>query len=244
MLKATPEDRVVLWKDAVDSGADVRSVRLRVLAREAQEAVAGALNLYSHDALFEETFELLGATGLVGRDVLRIAFEEVDQSDEGPARLIEVLADLLDEGVEDTHLQPEQRERSAQLADEWRELLAVSPMPAVADHWTVAEVAAHFAVTPQAVYRWIDKDRIDWRRRPGGSYLIPSAQFDGVEPMSLNEGTKRQHPTADAQLRSRLRSAHREQVDPAEAVDPRDPASSFTRSDSAPRRRPLRRAAQ
>lgn len=244
MLKATPEDRVVLWKDAVDSDADVRSVRLRVLAREAQEGVAAPLNLYSQDALFEETFELLGATGLFGRDTLRIAFEEVDQSDEGPARLIEVLADLLDEGVEDPHLQLEQRERSAQLAEDWRELLAVVPMPAMADHWTVAEVAAHFGVTPQAVYRWIDKDRIAWRRRPGGSYLIPAAQFDGVEPMSLNEATNRQRPSADAQLRSRLRSARREQVDPAEAVDPGDPASSFTRAGSTPRRRPLRRAAQ
>ncbi len=244
MLKATPEDRVVLWKDAVDSASDVRPARLRLLAKEAQEAVAGPLNLYNHDEWFEETFALLGASGLLGRDALRIAFEEVDHDDEGPARLIEALADLLDEGVEHAHLSDEQRERSAALAEEWREVLASAPVSPVAEHWTVAEVAAHFDVTPQAVYRWIDKDRISWRRRPGGSYLIPAAQFEGVEPMSLNESTRRRRLTPDAQLKGRLRSARHEEADAGEAVDPRDPASEFTPARSAPRRRPLRRPAQ
>jgi len=244
MLKATPEDRVVLWKDAVDSASDVRPARLRLLAKEAQEAVADALNLYSHDEWFEETFALLDATGLLGRDALRIALEEVDQDDEGPLRLIEALADLLDEGADQTPLPDEQRERSAALAEEWREVLASAPMTPVAEHWTVAEVAAHFDVTPQAVYRWIDKDKISWRRRPGGSYLIPAAQFDGVEPMSLSESTKRRRPTPEAQLTARLRSARHEEPAPAEAVDPRDPASAFTSARSAPRRRRLRRSAQ
>jgi hypothetical protein len=244
MLKATPEDRVVLWKDAVDSNSDVRSHRLRLLAKEAQEAVAGPLDMYDHDALFEETFALLGATGLFGRDVLRIAFEEVDQSQDGPARLIEVLAELLEDGVEDPHLNDEQRVRSAELSEAWRELLAAAPMPAIADYWTVADVAAHFGVSPQAVYRWIEKDKIAWRRRPGGSYLIPAAQFDDIEPMTLNEATRRRGPTPDAQLRARLRRARVEAVDPAEAVDSRDPASSFARPGSAPRRRPLRRSAR
>ena len=123
MLKATPEERAILWKDAVDSATDVRSVRLRVLAKEVQDAVAAQLDLYSHDDLFEETFELLGATGRVGRDDLRIAFEDVDETDDGPLNLIAVLADLLTEGIEDPHLQPDERVRSARLVEGWREVL-------------------------------------------------------------------------------------------------------------------------
>lgn len=47
-------------------------------------------------------------------------------------------------------------------------------------------------------------------------------------------------PTPDAQLRARLRSARSEGIGPAEAVDSRDPAASFARPRSAPRRRSLR----
>lgn len=244
MLKATPEDRVVMWRDAVDSDSDVLSVRLHVLAKEVQETVAESLNLYSHDELFEETFDLLGATGFVGRDALRIALEEAE-APEGPARLLEVLAELLDEGVDDQHLASKQRDRSAQLAEQWRELLAAAPTPeVVAGHWTVAEVAEHFGVTPQAVYRWIDKDRIQWRRRPGGSYLIPADQFDGVEPMSLTAASVRRGPTPETNLSSRLRGARPEVPEPAEAVDAADPASAFARAGTRPRRRAIRRSAQ
>ena len=244
MLSATPEDRVVLWKDAVDSDDETRHSRLRLLAREAQEAVAASLELYSHDDMFEETFELLGATGLYGRDALRIAFEEVDQTEDGPARLVEALADLLDEGSDDPYLAPERRDRSLLLAGQWRAALADLPTPADMDYWSVAEVAKHFAVTPQAVYRWIDKDRIQWRRRPGGSYLIPTEQFRGVEPFSPAEASVRPRPSQDARLQSPVRRARREQVDPAELVDPSDPTTAFTRRGSVARRRPLRRSAQ
>ncbi len=42
---------------------------------------------------------------------------------------------------------------------------------------SVAEVAAKYDVTVQAVYKWITKGAIEFRQTPGGSYRIPVAQF-------------------------------------------------------------------
>lgn len=43
---------------------------------------------------------------------------------------------------------------------------------------TVADVASHFSVTPQAVYKWCEAGKIEFERTPGGGYRIPAAQFD------------------------------------------------------------------
>lgn len=43
---------------------------------------------------------------------------------------------------------------------------------------TVADVASHFDVTPQAVYKWCEAGKIGFERTPGGGYRIPAAQFD------------------------------------------------------------------
>lgn len=41
---------------------------------------------------------------------------------------------------------------------------------------SVADVAAHFGVTPQAVYKWCEAGKIEFERTPGGGYRIPGAQ--------------------------------------------------------------------
>ena len=43
---------------------------------------------------------------------------------------------------------------------------------------SVADVAAYFAVTPHAVCKWCEAGKIEFERTPGGSYLIPTDQFD------------------------------------------------------------------
>ncbi len=45
---------------------------------------------------------------------------------------------------------------------------------------TVEETAERFGVTPQAVYKWIKQNKIEYKdKTPSGGYLIPESQFDG-----------------------------------------------------------------
>jgi len=47
---------------------------------------------------------------------------------------------------------------------------------------SVEETADLFNVPPQAVYKWIKKDKIKWKQDSSdGSYLIPKSQFNLVE---------------------------------------------------------------
>jgi excisionase family DNA binding protein len=225
----------MLWLDAVRSGSEDRPARLRLLAIQAQELVASALSLYAaYDDLFEETFALLGTSGLVGRDSLRIALEEADEG-EGAHHLVTVIAELTREGSEAGFLEGADRERSFEIAAAWDEVLGREPVPVDTDtagYLTVKEVADHFMVTPQAVYRWIDKDKIEWEQRPGGSYLLPAAQFDGLDAGLLAAATARRRRTPSAELESALAAGAPESVEESELVDPNDPAATFARPGS------------
>jgi len=53
---------------------------------------------------------------------------------------------------------------------------AAAPLPQEG-YVTVGQVAEHFGVSVKAVYRWMASGRIQYERRPGGSYRIPAAQF-------------------------------------------------------------------
>jgi excisionase family DNA binding protein len=59
-------------------------------------------------------------------------------------------------------------------AGSWR-LLRQRPEP---QYVSVGDVAARFGVTTQAVYKWLRDERIEATRGPGGSWLIPAAQFE------------------------------------------------------------------
>lgn len=71
------------------------------------------------------------------------------------------------------------RSRSTRLAERWREAAVENVAGTVEDdgevYVTVAEVAAVYDVTPQAVYKWIHKGIVEAHTRPGGSYQIPVA---------------------------------------------------------------------
>lgn len=59
------------------------------------------------------------------------------------------------------------------------------PEPA---YLSVGDVAARFGVTTQAVYKWLQKQRIEGTRGPGGSWRIPAAQFErDTRPASSRE---------------------------------------------------------
>lgn len=242
MLKSSPEQRVVLWRDVVRSTPDERAARVHILAKEVQLLVASPLSLYSdYDEDFEASVDLLSSSGLLGRDEFRLTFEDAEEDRESATELILAIAALLGESTEAQHLSDDQRARCSALRDRWVAAVEdddgqASTESAGGGFCTVAEVARHFDLTPQAVYRWIDKDLIEWERRPGGSYRIPVEQFDRFDIERVREASKRRPRTESAQLRRAVRAARDESGGAdAERATADDPASTF-RTPDAPRR--------
>ena len=183
MLILSPADRAALWHQTITSDTEDRPGMLRVLAKEMQDLVAGELELYSGwEEHFEATLRLLDAMGLIGRDDLRRSFEVLNVDEEGavsPEEFVLRLAGALEEGVAFPHVDGESRQQALVLADAWRELVRTEELEQSPPEWaTVAEVAAHFGVTPQAVYKWCEAGKVSFERTPGGSYRIPVEQFD------------------------------------------------------------------
>lgn len=185
MLILSPEDRAILWRQATASDPDSREGLLRVLANEMQGILADKLDIYEGlDDQLESTLSLLDRSGLIGRDELRRAFEvtELEASDEigiSAAEFVLMLAGALEEASSFETLDAEARLAAHRLAATWREQVrededGVTPP----DYLTVAAVASHFDVTPQAVYKWCARGKIAYDKTPGGSYRIPSGQFD------------------------------------------------------------------
>jgi excisionase family DNA binding protein len=181
MLILSPEDRAALWHQAITSEPDARDGMLRVLAKEIQGLVSAELGLYDFDEQLERSVQLLDSSGFLGRDDLRRAFEEigepVDGEDDSTARFALTLAGYLEETADVGHLGAAERTEALELERVWRE--AVADMHRLgSETMTVAQVASHFDVTPQAVYKWCQAGKIEFDRTPGGSYRIPAGQFD------------------------------------------------------------------
>jgi excisionase family DNA binding protein len=175
----SPEDRVLLWQKTIGSAARERQVMVKLLAREALDSVGSRFDLYhGYEDAFVESFELLDASGFIGRDDLRIAFEEADRDREAAAALLSLLAEYLDEAGHLPRLGVASQGRCLALAGEWRESLVERPADEVGEWLSVPEVAARFGVSRQAVYKWIHSGKIESEPRPGGgSFRIPAAQF-------------------------------------------------------------------
>lgn len=181
MLILSPEDRAALWHKAITSEPDSRDGMLRVLAKEIQDLVGSELGLYDFDEQLEHSIRLLDASGFLGRDDLRSGFEEIgeeaDEDQDSAARFALTLAGYLEQTADVDRLTADDRVAALELALAWREAVADAHAPGT-EKMSVAEVASHFDVTPQAVYKWCQAGKIDFERRPGGSYRIPAAQFD------------------------------------------------------------------
>lgn len=184
MLILSPADRAALWQQTIASGPEERAGMRRVLAKEMQELVAAGLEIYSGlDQEIEETLATLDRSGFLGRDELRRAFEVVGVEDEDEdgidaAEFVLMLAGALEDAAGLERLGKEERLRALRLAGFWRGQAEGEDPPAPAETLTVAQVAAHFDVTPQAVYKWCEAGKIEFDRTPGGSYRVPAAQFD------------------------------------------------------------------
>lgn len=214
MLILSPADRAALWQQTIASPSGEREGMLRVLAKEMQEIVGAELDVYRGlDEQFEQTLGLLDRSGLIGRDELRRAFEVVGLAEEGEpgvdaGEFVLVLAGFLEETAEVDHLDAEERLAAHRLAGLWREQIEVEDAPEADAMLAVADVASHFGVTPQAVYKWCEAGKIEFERTPGGGYRIPAAQFD------LARGTAGQR--ARREVAERLLAKHSDEGAPSE----------------------------
>jgi excisionase family DNA binding protein len=174
----SPTDRAVLWRMTVTSGREERASRLKILAAEILGSAGRRLDLYNgFDDEVIETVELLDASGLLGRDDLREAFEDADEDDDRAQIFAALLASHLDTAADIERLGVDVRMRALRLAGAWRG--HVSDRARVGPEWlSVAQVAARYGVTPQAVYKWIDVGRVSAERTPGGSWRLAADQFD------------------------------------------------------------------
>ncbi len=173
----SPTDRAVLWRMAVTSGPVERPSLLKVLAAEILASVGRRLDLYGgYEGETVETVEILDRSGLLGRDDLREAFEEADDSDDRAQAFAALLTNHLSAAADIDRLGVEDRLRALRLAGTWQR--HIDDRSQGEPEWlTAAQVAAHYGVTPQAVYKWISAGRVKAEQTPGGSWRLPAEQF-------------------------------------------------------------------
>lgn len=105
----------------------------------------------------------------------------------GVALLVAKIAGLLREAAGVERLGVQRRVRAVELASQWREHL-ITRERAEPGYLSVADVAARYSVSTQAVYKWLAEGRIEGTRGPGGSWRIPAAQFDAdARPATTRE---------------------------------------------------------
>jgi len=173
----SPEDRVVLWRAAIDAEGARRETLVRAVAKEIFESL-GALDMYA-DQYAQLTIESLGTlddAGLFASDSLRRCLESLHEPGGGVELLAAEVAGLLRDAAGVERLGVQRRVRAVEMASQWREHLLVRE-PAEPGYLSVADVAARYGVSTQAVYKWLAKQRIEGTRGPGGSWRIPAAQF-------------------------------------------------------------------
>jgi excisionase family DNA binding protein len=174
----TPADRVLLWRSVIDAEGAQRAALLRAVAKDVFESLS-VLDLYSDEyaRLTVDSLQTLDDAGRFARDSVRLCLERLQEPDGGPELLAAEVAGLLREAADVEHLGADRRVRAVEMATEWRDHV-LGRERAEPAYLSVADVAARYGVTTQAVYKWLQKGRIEATRGPGGSWRIPAAQFD------------------------------------------------------------------
>gem|GEM_PF-3569163 len=168
---------MALRRAAVDAQGAQREGLIRAIAQDVVKSL-GALGLQGEEyaQLTVESLKTLDAAGLLARDSLRRCLEALHEPDGGVDLLVAEFAGLLREAAAVETLGVERRIRAVKMASEWREHVLGRPRSKPA-YLSVGDVAARYGVSTRAVYKWLQKGRIEATRGPGGLWRIPAAQF-------------------------------------------------------------------
>jgi excisionase family DNA binding protein len=174
----SPEDRVVLWRSAIDAEGPKRQALLHVIAKEIMDGLS-ELDLYgdAYARLTLDSLRTLDDAGLFASDGLRRCIETLHEPEGGVDLLAAEVSGLLREAAGVVHLGADRRVRAMEMASEWREHVLGRRRPE-SEIVSVGDVASRYGVTTQAVYKWLRDGRIEATRGPGGSWRIPAAQFE------------------------------------------------------------------
>lgn len=181
MHVTSPEDRAIAWRTTDAHRGDERRALLHVLAEGMLVELRSNLDLYGdYQDDFVASLDLLDHYELLFDHSMLMAFQALgvdeaqDEKVESSRRLLASVSARLTDMAAKEQTAADDRERASALADLWRDKLLHAEEEA---YLTVAQVAARYGVTPQAVYKWVHSGKISADERPGGSFRIPAAQF-------------------------------------------------------------------
>ena len=213
----SPEERAIEWRETSAHRGESRERRLHYLAVHMLEELRSEFDLYSgyEDKFVASLFALDERDALFDHEMMTV-YQFLGTEEESGARLLALIVSRLAEIADSESADPEARSLSASLAEVWRERVLTLEDDT---YLTVAEVAARYAVTPQAVYKWIQKGKIAAEETPGGSYRVPADQFTTTRAtLEQRAATRRRlidraatsEPLTDDEIASRIRETRRE----------------------------------
>jgi excisionase family DNA binding protein len=180
------------------------------------EELRSEFDLYSgyEDEFVESVFALDEQDALFDHEMMTV-YQFLGVEEQSGARLLALMAGRLAAIADADSVDPPVGARAASLAEVWRERLFASED---GEYLTVAQVAARYGVTPQAVYKWIHSGKIEAEERPGGSYRVPASQFRSstsllekrVETRRKLRDLQRGRPLSDQEIVAALRESRRD----------------------------------
>lgn len=202
------EQRKQLWRATLDENGPLRAAKVAQLGVFVLGDVGSSVDLYhNHDEEFQRTFLLLDNAGMLAALLEPYAALEAPDENERlfPEDFIAIIAArvarIRREGGDDA-------EQAGTLFRFWRRGL-YERQERDADTLTVAETAALFGITPQAVYKWIRSGRIEGQKGPDGKTRIRTSDLN----------TTREQERAIDEVRATLREEKRGAVTTIAADD-------------------------
>jgi excisionase family DNA binding protein len=213
MLATSPEDRAIMWREALAHRGDDRLAHLRFIASDLLAAMRSPFDLYTgYEDEFVETVLTLADRDLFLDNDMLAAYQALgSDEDEAPGRLLALIISRLGSLAADDG---DVRGRTGELAEMWSDVISSKEE----DILTVAQVAARYRVTPQAVYKWIHSGKVEAEETPGGSFRIPASQFRTDRALQqrrsalrrqLAERAKSDEPLSDDELVEAIRASRR-----------------------------------
>jgi transposase-like protein len=170
------EGRRQLWLDVLAATGSLRSAKVAQLGVFILGELGTAVDLYhDHDEAFQRTFLTLDAADMLAP--LLEPYLLVDTGDADTGMHAEDFLALVTARLARLHRTGSAPENAAgELFRFWRRAL-YDRSDRDADSLTIAEVAALYGITPQAVYKWVRGGKVAADKGPDGKLRIPAASL-------------------------------------------------------------------